>query len=152
MVGIYKIENTANGMVYIGQSIDIKKRWYSHRNELNNNTHDNIYLQEAWNRYGAGSFTFEVIKRCRSIKLNEWERYYINLYQSYDRAKGYNRTKGNGNTLIDKRDLKDLDKRTHNYIVILSDDKINDMCVSCGYNCKQSSKNEIIMCRHIAET
>jgi len=27
MVGIYKIENKQNGKIYIGQSIDIKKRW-----------------------------------------------------------------------------------------------------------------------------
>lgn len=152
MIGIYKIENTVNGKVYIGQSVDIKKRWKAHRSELCNNTHDNIYLQADWNEYGEGAFTFEVIKKCRSIKLNEWERHYISFYEACDRSKGYNRTRGNGNTLIDKRTLREAKKRTHNYIIILSNDKINDMCVSCGYSCKQSAQNEIIMCKGIVET
>lgn len=47
MVGIYKIENKVNGKVYIGQSIDIKIRWYNHRKELNGNRHHNEHLQNA---------------------------------------------------------------------------------------------------------
>ena len=31
MIGIYKIENLINGKVYIGQSVDIKERWASHK-------------------------------------------------------------------------------------------------------------------------
>ena len=29
-IGIYKIENLINGSIYIGQSIDIEKRWSTH--------------------------------------------------------------------------------------------------------------------------
>ena len=46
MIGIYKIENKVNGKVYIGQSIDIEKRWKEHISCLNNRTHHNDYLQK----------------------------------------------------------------------------------------------------------
>ena len=32
--GVYKIENKINGLVYIGQSINIKKRWSRHKREI----------------------------------------------------------------------------------------------------------------------
>ena len=31
ITGIYKITNRINGKVYIGQSIDIRRRWRQHR-------------------------------------------------------------------------------------------------------------------------
>lgn len=39
MIGIYKIENTKNHKVYIGQSIDIEHRFNQHKNYLKNNKH-----------------------------------------------------------------------------------------------------------------
>ena len=32
--GIYEIVNKVNGEKYVGQSVDIYKRWKQHRNEL----------------------------------------------------------------------------------------------------------------------
>ena len=51
MIGIYKIENKVNGKVYIGQSVNIKKRWKQHKYELNSNNHVNKHLQASWNKY-----------------------------------------------------------------------------------------------------
>ena len=37
-----KLENqieTKNDKIYVGQSVDIKKRWREHKRELNNNSH-----------------------------------------------------------------------------------------------------------------
>lgn len=31
MIGVYKITNNINGKVYIGQSININKRWKEHK-------------------------------------------------------------------------------------------------------------------------
>ena len=31
MIGIYKVENKINKKVYIGQSVNIKNRWESHK-------------------------------------------------------------------------------------------------------------------------
>ena len=60
MKGIYKITNTANGNVYIGQAVNINARVASHINNLKSNNHVNKHLQNAWNKYGQDSFVFSV--------------------------------------------------------------------------------------------
>ena len=61
MIGIYKIENKVNGKVYIGQSIDIEKRWKSHISYLNKGIHRNKHLQSAWDKYGEGNFDKKIL-------------------------------------------------------------------------------------------
>ena len=56
MCGIYCIENLKNHKKYIGQSVDIKKRWRNHRYKLNGNKHFNQHLQNSWNYYGKDNF------------------------------------------------------------------------------------------------
>lgn len=96
MIGIYKITNTKNNKVYIGQSINIAQRWSQHRQHLNHNTHNNDHLQRAWNRYGSDVFVFEVLELCSKEKLNEKEIYYINKYNSTNFSIGYNEKSGGG--------------------------------------------------------
>lgn len=96
--GIYKILNKVNRKVYNGKSRDIKRRWQKHKYQLKNNNHRNSHLQNAWNKYGEKSFEFSILKDCLPKELKYWEEYYINLYESYDREKGYNIRKiSNGN-------------------------------------------------------
>lgn len=92
--GIYCIENLINGKKYIGQSVDIQSRWCKHKSELNRNSHDNDYLQKSWNKYGADNFKFYVVEFCDIDRLDELEVYYIDLYKTLDRNKGYNLTSG----------------------------------------------------------
>lgn len=80
MIGIYYIKNKSNGMVYIGQSIQIKTRWARHIWELNTNQHDNQYLQNAWNKYGQNNFEFGILEECPKEMLNERETYWFNKY------------------------------------------------------------------------
>lgn len=94
MIGIYKIENLVNGKVYIGQSVDIKKRWCEHKYELNNNIHPNIYLQNSWNKYGKENFNYTILELCSLDNLNFKEVYWIDAYKSYDKNYGYNMTVG----------------------------------------------------------
>ena len=85
MIGIYKITNTINGKVYVGQSVDINRRWRQHKNsELD------YPLYKAFKKYGIENFTFEVLEECTITELNERERYYIQLYDSCHF--GYNQT------------------------------------------------------------
>lgn len=95
-IGIYKIENILNNKVYIGQSVDIEKRWSVHKAELKNNYHHNTHLQSAWNKYGEESFEFSIVEECNADQLNQCEIYWIDDFDSYEN--GYNLTPGGGNT------------------------------------------------------
>lgn len=95
-IGIYKIKNILNGKVYIGQSVDIEKRWSTHIAELKNNYHYNIHLQSAWNKYGEENFEFSIVEECGADRLNQCEIYWISKFDSY--KNGYNLTSGGGNT------------------------------------------------------
>ena len=80
--GIYKIENVLNNKVYIGLSVDIKKRWSTHKRKLYANKHSNKHLQSAWNKYGGTAFTFEVIELCEDQLLSNKEIYWADYYRS----------------------------------------------------------------------
>ena len=100
--GIYCIENLTTNKKYIGQSINIDDRWYKHKHELNHNTHDNDYLQNAWNKYGEKEFVFYILEYCDIDKLDEKESYYIEYYKTLDRDYGYNLKTGgqNGGAIV----------------------------------------------------
>lgn len=56
MIGIYQIRNKINNHRYIGRSVNITRRWRSHRNSLSGNYSGCIVLQNAWNKYGEDNF------------------------------------------------------------------------------------------------
>lgn len=72
--GVYKITNTCNGNFYIGSSIDLGMRFYSHKLTLRNGNHCNSYLQRAWNKYGENSFVFVTLLLCDKEKLAYYEQ------------------------------------------------------------------------------
>jgi len=103
--GIYIIKNNINNKIYIGQSIDIHKRWANHKNELKRNKHVNIHLQRAWNKYGEENFNFNILEKCNEESLSEKEINYINKYKSNIDMFGYNLTAGGEKTKINKEIL-----------------------------------------------
>jgi len=68
---IYKIVNKLNNKYYVGSSIKPQKRWISHKKCLNDKTHHNDYLQNAWIKYGCDNFIFIIEKSLPSNTTEE---------------------------------------------------------------------------------
>ena len=96
-IGIYKIHNLINNKLYIGQSVNIRRRWTGHKRCLRNGNHENTYLQHSWDKYGESAFEFKVLEYCSIDQLDERERYYINLFHTTERDYGYNLRSGGQN-------------------------------------------------------
>lgn len=92
-VGIYKITNTINGKVYIGQSRYISERWKAHRTRSRSqNKEYDTHLYCAMRKYGLENFIFEVIEECSIEELSEKELKWILFYHSNEPEYGYNKT------------------------------------------------------------
>ena len=91
MIGIYKITNLINGKCYIGQSVNIRKRFISHKSiayKPKAKSYD-YQLYRAIRKYRWENFYFEILEECKLEELNEREKYYISKYQAHG-PKGYN--------------------------------------------------------------
>jgi group I intron endonuclease len=94
IAGIYKIINLIDGKIYIGQTVNYRKRATSHRARLRNGKHHNEHLQRAFNKYGENAFKVELVKQCKVEELDELEQYYIKKFDSCNHSKGYNMMHG----------------------------------------------------------
>ena len=94
MTGIYKFENLINGHIYIGQSVNIERRYKDHLSRANSEKSEEYYstFHCALRKYGIENFSFTIIEECDKIDLNQKEKYWIAYYNSYN--KGYNETTG----------------------------------------------------------
>ena len=63
MYQIYKITNQKNGIVYIGSSVNVERRWRQHKEASINEKdhHYNYPLMIAFREFGIANFTFEVV-------------------------------------------------------------------------------------------
>lgn len=104
---IYKITNTLNGKVYIGQTIKtIQKRFTQHKNNSNKEYFSQIVLYKAFNKYGIENFICEEIEEVPNDKLDEREKYWIEYYDSY--FNGYNSTLGGRTVQLHEWDIDDI--------------------------------------------
>lgn len=91
--GIYKITNKNNKMCYVGQAKNIRERIREHMKcGLGIDTPAANKLYQAMLKDGISNFTFELLEECVAAELNEKEKFYIDLYNSYDY--GYNSNRG----------------------------------------------------------
>lgn len=93
-IGIYKITNINTDQAYVGQSLDIYKRWTDHcKAGLGIDTPVGNKLYQSMLSEGLQNFTFELLCQCTKEELDDKERYFIELYQAD--LFGFNSTKGN---------------------------------------------------------
>ena len=90
---IYKITNSINNKVYIGQSVrPIEQRFHRHIQDAESGRLD-THLARAIRKYGKENFIIEEVEKIEDPKeLTEREKYWINYYNSYD--EGYNASLG----------------------------------------------------------
>ena len=98
--GIYKIENKLNGKIYIGQSINIERRWKDHRKAINSCGEEYKYpLYQAIRKDKLENFSWDIIEECSKNELDEKEKFYIKEYNSFV-PYGYNLTSGGQDNFI----------------------------------------------------
>ena len=133
--GIYDIYNIKSDKHYIGQSIDIRKRFYQHKYLLRNNKCKNLKFQNAWNKYGEESFEFQIIEECRQEKLDEREIFFTKKYDSF--LNGYNKTDGGHQGYLfvaTKRQKNWSQERIKNFVEKMMQTKTDNggVCITCG--------------------
>lgn len=94
--GVYAIVNNVDGKKYVGQSTNIKKRWMQHKSDLRANRHDSKLLQNAWNQYGEGNFSFLMLEYLPKKFLEEAEKWWIKYLNT--KVCGYNVSEGGKGT------------------------------------------------------
>lgn len=75
--GIYSIINLIDDKRYVGSAINLNKRLYEHKRQLQNNKHPNRYLQFAWNKHGSKVFEFYIIENCEKENLINKEQAWL---------------------------------------------------------------------------
>lgn len=94
---IYKVTNTVNGHMYIGQTRrTIEKRWRDHKARSKcKKLKSRCLLYDAMKKYGVDAFIVEELEQCDNDLLNEREIYWIAHYDTV--RNGYNISCGGGN-------------------------------------------------------
>ena len=103
MYQIYKITNQKNGMVYIGSSIEVERRWRQHKEASINEKdhHYNYPLMVAFREFGIANFTFEVIDTLPTWEaMIEAEHNWI-IKENCVKPNGYNQTDKTDSPMFD---------------------------------------------------
>lgn len=111
---IYKITNSINNKIYIGQTIrSLNKRISEYKYEHLNSLSYNDYLFRSFHKYGFNNFKFEIIDTASTInELNEKEILWISFYNSTNKMIGYNILYG-GNNSIKPNETKEKMSMAH---------------------------------------
>ena len=115
MIGIYKITNLKTNQSYIGQSLDIEKRFKEHI------YHKDSYIDKAIHDEGISNFSFEILEECKAEELDFKEDYYIQKYNS--NKNGYNLIRGgqhnigesNPNAKLTEQDVYNIRESYNNH-------------------------------------
>ncbi len=105
--GIYCVTNQINSKIYIGQSVDIERRWNQHKYHNNN-----LVLKHAIKKYGLNNFRFEILETIDTNNktktqiqeiLTELEQKWFNNKEPFRKENGYNINKTSKPNFTEKR-------------------------------------------------
>lgn len=95
--GIYSIENSVTGKVYIGSAANLYERKASHMHRLRNGKHHSSKLQNSWDKHGETAFVFKTLIYCAKQDLLFYEQRFLDGFDAV--ATGYNICPTAGNQL-----------------------------------------------------
>lgn len=137
MIGIYGIHNIVNDKWYVGQSVNIEKRWESERLNLRKGSlHQNgcgIHIGNAYKKYGEKSFEWVILEECEKEKLNEREVFWISKKNSLQN--GYNSTPG-GNNWVGRIVSKETRRK-------MSEARMGDKNINFGHPLRDEHRKKI---------
>jgi len=113
-MGIYKIENTRNSKVYIGQTLcTFGERWYQHKYSAKHG--GKYHLHKSMRKHKIKNFDFEAIfigfsDVITPEELTLIEQHYIEEYDSMNPQKGYNRREAGSNGRMSEEVKEHLSK------------------------------------------
>ena len=84
--GVYKITNTETGKSLIKGEVDLQSMQNRFNFSVSVNSCLNIKLQKDWNKYGAKSFTFEILEETEmkpEMDRREFKKYLNELAKKY---------------------------------------------------------------------
>lgn len=105
---IYSVTNILNNKIYIGQSIDVKRRWNQHKCGKGSLT-----LKNAIKKYGINNFKFEILEKIDSSNKTKnqliellvvLEQKWFDIKKPFFNENGYNIQKTSKPNLTTKRD------------------------------------------------
>src|SRR5438034_11744839 len=104
--GIYKITNTTNDKKYIGKDSNLPKRWSTHIGLLREGAHGNSHLQASYKKYGEDAFVYEILEYCEKKDLKTREQHYMDLLDTLNPTKGYNKKDADDNIISEETRIK----------------------------------------------
>ena len=100
IIGIYKI-TSPTGKIYIGQSIDIQRRFNEYKSNKGCSVATRLY--HSLKKYGFENHTTEILIECDVSELNDKEIYFIEKYLSFNTEHGMNlHSGGNSHKVSDE--------------------------------------------------
>lgn len=108
LCGIYQIKNKITNKIYIGRTQkSFAYRWRNHKRDLQRGKHCNKLMQNDFGLYGIDSFEFTILEIIDFNATDEYvyqrEMYFIARLDSINLNRGYNKSLGGDDKLMNKR-------------------------------------------------
>lgn len=86
---IYAIVNSVTTDMYVGSAVNVNRRWAVHLSNLRKGSHHCEHLQNAYRKYGADAFDWEIVEFVgRREDLISREQSWINFFRpTYNKRK-----------------------------------------------------------------